>query len=35
MARRGLVLNNSIGSVNLFPLVQYETIQRGSLAAVR
>ena len=35
MANRGLVFNNSVGSVNLFPWVHHETIQRGSLAAVR
>ena len=35
MANRGLVFNNSVGSVNLFPWVQHETFQRGSLAAVR
>jgi hypothetical protein len=35
MANRGLVLNNSIGSVNLFRWEHYETIQRGSLAAIR
>ena len=32
MANRGLVLNNSVGCVNLFPWVQYETIQRGELS---
>ena len=32
MANRGLVLNNSIGSVNLFPWVHYDTIQRGQLS---
>ena len=35
MANRGIVFNNSVGSVNLFPWVHYETIQRGSLAANR
>ena len=35
IANRGTVLNNSVGSVNLFPWVQNETVQRGSLAAVR
>jgi hypothetical protein len=34
IACRGLVLNNSIGSVNQFPWVHHETIQRGSLAAI-
>jgi hypothetical protein len=32
MACRGFVLNNSVGSVNLFPWVHYETIQRGQLS---
>jgi hypothetical protein len=32
IASRGLVLNNSVGSVNLFPWVHYETIQRGQLS---
>ena len=32
IAGRGLVLNNSVGSVNLFPWVHYETIQRGQLS---
>ena len=35
IASRGLVFNNSAGSVNLFPWVHHETFQRGSLAAVR
>jgi len=35
MANRGLVLNNSVGSVNLFPWVHHEYFQRGSLAAIR
>jgi len=30
MANRGFVFNNSVDSVNLFPWVHYETIQRGS-----
>jgi hypothetical protein len=32
IAGRGLALNNSGGSVNLFPWVHYETIQRGQLS---
>jgi hypothetical protein len=32
IASRGLVFNNSVGSVNLFRLVHYETIQRGQLS---
>jgi hypothetical protein len=32
IACNGLVLNNSVGSVNLFPWVHYETIQRGQLS---
>ena len=32
IASRGLMLNNSVGSVNLFPWVHYETIQRGQLS---
>jgi hypothetical protein len=35
IASGGLVFSNSVGSVNLFFWVQYETIQRGSLAAIR
>ena len=35
MANRGFVFNNSVGRVNLFLWVQYETFQRGSLAAIR
>ena len=35
IASRGLVLNNLVGSVNLFPWLHYETIQRGSLVTVR
>ena len=33
IADRGFVLNNLVDSVNLFPWVHHETIQRGSLAA--
>jgi hypothetical protein len=29
------VFNNSVGSVNLFPWVHYETFQRRSLVPVR
>jgi hypothetical protein len=32
IANRGLVFNNSVDSVNLFPWVHYETIQRGQLS---
>jgi hypothetical protein len=32
IASRGLVLNNLVGSVNLFPWVHHDTIQRGSPA---
>jgi hypothetical protein len=32
IAIKGLVFNNSIGSVNLLPWVHYETIQRGQLS---
>ena len=35
MANRGFVLNNSVGSVNLFLWLHYETFQRRSLVAVR
>ena len=35
MANRGIVLNNSFDSVNMFRFVNYETYHRGSLAAVR
>jgi hypothetical protein len=35
IAHKVFVLNNFVGSVNLFPWVHYEGIQRGSLAAVR
>jgi len=35
IANRGFVLNNLVGRVNLPPWVHYETIQLGSLAAVR
>ena len=35
MANGGLVLNNLIGNVNLFPWVHYETYQRRSLAPIR
>ena len=32
IATRGFVFNNSVGSVNLFPWVHHETIQRGQLS---
>ena len=32
MANRGLVLNNSVGSVNLFPWVHYDNWSRGQLS---
>jgi hypothetical protein len=32
MANRGLVLNNSVGSVNLFPCVHYDNWSRGQLS---
>jgi hypothetical protein len=34
IASKGMVLNNSVGSVNLFPWVHHETIQRGQLSRV-
>ena len=35
MANRGLVLNNSVDSVNSFLWLHYEIFQRRSLVAVR
>ena len=35
MASRGMLLNNSVDSVNSIPWVHYEIIQRGSLVAIR
>jgi hypothetical protein len=35
MASRGLVFNNSVGSVNLFSWVHYDNWSRRSLAPVR
>jgi hypothetical protein len=35
MAVRGFVFNNKLFSMNLFRFVYFESIQRGSLAAIR
>ena len=35
MANIGLVLNNSVDSVNSFRWLHYETFQRRSLVAIR
>jgi hypothetical protein len=35
MASNVFVLNNSVGSVNSVPLVQYENNQLGSFAQIR
>ena len=32
MANRGMVFNNSVGSVNLFPWVQYDSRSRGQFS---